>query len=226
MVTRSVLQRTFYIKYQVSDQYSTLGTAFTFEINNVQYLATTSHSFTFTEHCQELDILIMRNNEWETIHSKIFKHPKKAVDICILALPNDLSPRHFVEMTDKGVQLGQDTFFLGFPYGKFMDVEINNDYPIPFVKKGIFSSILIGGQNPPPDVYSFYLDAMNNPGFSGGPCCFIPAGKNLPAICGIIKGYHPHEIEVKTPLGNYTFEENSGLVEVHSIHHLFEIPLD
>jgi hypothetical protein len=58
-----------------------------------------------------------------------------------------------------------------------------------------------------------------------GPCVFIRHGETDPRICGVVKGYLPHEIEVKTPIGTYNFQENSGLVEVHSIKHVDEIAL-
>ncbi|MDH5414823.1 MAG: serine protease [Nitrospirota bacterium] len=216
MVPSNILQRTFYIRYEIY-----LGTGFTFERNGIQYLATTSHTFPFTEDRQELDFSIMRNNDWQVIHSKIYKHTEKSVDIVALTLSQDISPRHPINMGTNNLFLSQDAFFLGFPFGKFMEdtAYLNNGFPIPYVKKGIFSTIPFKLKN----LELLYIDGINNPGFSGGPCVFIPHGQTVPSICGVVRGYLPHEIEVKTPFGNYTFEENSGLVEVHSINHLNEI---
>lgn len=225
MIARNILQRTFHIKYQVDSEavFSTLGTAFTFEREGKQYLATASHSFPFTEHEQTLDFLVMFKNNWICINSKIYKHPNKHVDIVALALPKDISPRLEIKMIGKGLIIGQDCFFLGFPYGKFMEAkDANNGYPLPFAKKGICSSIIRDDDN----VVRFYLDGMNNPGFSGGPGIFVPSGEESPAIFGVVKGYLPHEVEVKTPFGQYSFEENSGIVEVHSIAHLDEINIE
>lgn len=215
MVTSNILQRTFYIKYETFS-----GTGFTFERNGVQYLATTSHTFPFTENGQELNFSIMRNNEWIDMESRIYKHTERSVDIVALTLPRDISPRNLINMATD-LFLSQDAFFLGFPFGKFMeDVSyINNGFPIPYVKKGIFSTVPFNHKN----VELIYIDGTNNPGFSGGPCVFIPHGQTVPTICGVVKGYLPHEIDVKTPFGGYVFEENSGLVEVHSIRHLNEI---
>lgn len=217
MVSSNIIQRTFFIKYEI---YS--GTAFTFERNNRQYLVSTSHTFPFSENGQSIDFLLMRNNSWLTISSRIFLHPNSSVDIAVLELPEDISPRHPINFGTKALFLSQDAFFLGFPYGKFMEdtTYLNNGFPIPFVKKGIFSTISFYNK----DLKMLYLDGMNNPGFSGGPCIFNPiGGGTTPTICGVVKGYLPHEIDVKTPLGVYTFEENSGLIEVHSIDHLDEI---
>ena len=66
---------------------------------------------------------------------------------------------------------GQDVYFLGFPYGLHGDMSaLSNDLPFPFVKKGIISLFHNDGVN------RIYLDGHNNPGFSGGPVVFMPAG--------------------------------------------------
>ena len=216
MITSNTLQRTFYIKYS-----KFLGTGFTFERNQVQYLVTTGHTFPFTEHNQNVEFMIMHNNKWEVINSKIYKHHDINVDIVVLCLPNDISARLPMYVGTNTLIYAQDCYFLGFPYGKFIEDSdyINKGYPIPFVKKGIFSTIPFKKEN----LELFYVDGLNNPGFSGGPCIFYPVGQTTPSVAGVVKGYFPHIIDVKTPLGEYTFEENSGLVEVHSIKHLSEI---
>lgn len=216
MVTSNIIQRTFYIKYQ-----NYLGTGFTFERNGTQYLASVKHIFSLAESGQHIEFSLMRNNEWITVNSIIQKHKTKSVDIAILSLPEDISPRHPIELSIEGMTMSQDAFFLGFPLGHFMEDTnyLNNGYPIPFVKQGIVSTIPITKDG----LQLFYLDALNNPGFSGGPCVAFPNNNQLPRIYGITKGYLPDPIDVNTPFGNYGFESNSGLVEIHSINHLKEI---
>jgi len=160
------------------------------------------------------------------MHSTVHKYVNENVDIAILTVDEDLSNRLLARMTIGGVLLSGDAYFLGFPYGKFMEdtAYLNNNYPTPYIRKGIFSTLPFTKDG----VEMFYIDGMNNPGFSGGPCVFIAAEDRatfIPSVCGIVKGYFPHEREVNTPFGPYSFEENSGLVEIHSIRHLNEIEI-
>jgi hypothetical protein len=219
MITTNILQRTFYIRNQ---QY--LGAGFTFEKNDSQYLASVSHTFPFTEHGQQIEFSIMRGADWVTMSGNILKHPNPDVDIVIIALTSDISPRLPITLAMQELILGREAFFLGFPLGNFMEDTqyLNDGYPIPFVKKGIVSTMPIKKN----DLLLFYLDGINNPGFSGGPCVFPRVGAGGPIVCGIIKGYLPQKIEVNTPFGDYGFNANSGLIEVHSINHLHEIPLE
>ncbi len=218
MVPQSILQRVFYIRYL--ERF--LGSSFTFERNGTQFLATARHNFPHSTHGQELEFSIMRNNEWGQIGSRIFMHTNDQVDMVILQLPEDISPRHEITLDEKNLFLGQDSYFLGFPYKRYMDVpqNANNGYPLPFVKKAIFSAAPYIDNG----VHIIFLDGMNNPGFSGGPCVYINKNTTITSICGVVKGFLPHYVQVTGPLGRqFEFEENSGIVEVHSIGHLNEI---
>jgi hypothetical protein len=219
MMLANVQQRTFRFKWE---HYT--GTAFTLEREGTQYLVTTTHTLPYPKDHEEIEFSIMRNNEWQVINSVVHKHPNTEVDVVILTLPQDISPRPEIILKGDTI-LGFDTYFLGFPYGRFMDDKssINNGFPIPYIKKGILSAFPAQGE----DVRKFFLDGINNPGFSGGPCYFISpgqrAGRFIPTILGVVKGYVPNQIEIEGPLGTYFYEENSGLVEVHDITHLNEI---
>ena len=166
MVNTHSLYRTFYIRYQIY-----LGTAFTFERDAIQYLATVGHIFPHAQNGDEIEFSIMQNNARINFNSKIFKHPDLAVDIAILTLPNDISNRYPINLSIANLKLSQETYFLGFPLGRFMEDTsyLNNGYPIPFVKKGIFSSLPFHKDG----LQLMYIDGMNNPGFSGGPCIFF-----------------------------------------------------
>jgi hypothetical protein len=215
MVYSNIYQRTFFIKY---DRYN--GTAFTFERDGVQYLASTGHTFPYVTNGQQIQYFIYRNNNWIEMEGYIYLHPNSQVDICIISLPRDISQRHPIILTSVGMALSMDVYFLGFPYGRFMDVAqpVNSGYPIPYVKKGIISSFsVIDG------VEIIFLDGMNNPGFSGGPCIYMKRNTTIPVVIGIIKGYVPNEIQFNSPLGPITYNENSGIVDVQSIKYLDDI---
>jgi hypothetical protein len=226
LVNRKILQRIFHIKFRPGGDAGPtyFGTGFTFERQNVQFMVSVYHIFPYTNHKQDIQFFVMRYDEWWPINSKIYKHPRKEVDIAVLSLDRELSPRTEINMTSVGIKLSQDAFFLGYPFQKFsFDFGQNNGFPFPFVKKGIFSSVSNGKPDDP--VRILYLDAINNTGFSGGPCIFFPE-PHAPVICGVVKGFHPEEVEIKTLGGKDYIEVNSGLVEIHSIHHVNEISLE
>ena len=74
--------------------------------------------------------------------------------------------------TSASLFVGQQVFFLGYPYGRVSGSEqITRGIPVPFVKAGILSAMITG------DTPFFVLDAHGNPGFSGGPVVFNPSGQ-------------------------------------------------
>ncbi|MYC29349.1 MAG: hypothetical protein F4X65_04560 [Chloroflexi bacterium] len=78
--------------------------------------------------------------------------------------------------------LAQDVYFCGYPYGLTVEAgpDINQGFPIPLVKKGVLS-----GMSP----NRFLIDAINNPGFSGGPVVFAAPQSNNFKVAGVISGY-------------------------------------
>jgi hypothetical protein len=138
MVPHRIIQRTFYIKY-----HHFLATGFTLEIENRQFLVTGSHTFAFAHNGDSLEFEVMKDGKWQKFKSTLYKHPNPKVDVAALSLNEDLSPRHAIRYGTNNLYLSQEVYFLGFPYGKYMvdSSYANNGYPIPFVKKGIFSTI-------------------------------------------------------------------------------------
>ena len=219
MVTANILQRVFFVKY---GNYT--GTAFTCERENKQYLISTLHTFPYIESGQEIEYFISKDNEWIKFKGKCFTHQSHEVDIIMISLSADISPRHPVGYSTEGIFLSANSYFLGYPYGKYMAGvnHMNNGYPLPFVKKGIISTleIRIGA------LEVIYVDGINNPGFSGGPCVFVNKSTNAMSVIGIVKGYIPNEIEIIHPLGTYKYNENSGIIEIHSINLINDIVLE
>src|SRR5687768_16012965 len=100
MVTSNILQRTFYVKYE-----KYLGTAFTIELNDSQYLVSVNHTFPYLKSGEVINYAIFRNNKWEEMIGNIYTHDSKDVDIVLISLENDISPRHPIELSLKGVIL-------------------------------------------------------------------------------------------------------------------------
>jgi hypothetical protein len=84
-----------------------------------------------------------------------------------------LSPEHSLEPSIGGFVLGQDMFFVGYPFKMWADGgPMMCGRPLPFVKKGTLSAFETLS-----DPKILWIDAINNEGFSGGPLVFQ---SNLP----------------------------------------------
>lgn len=78
-------------------------------------------------------------------------------------------------------------FFAGFPYGLFTSgVNVNDLYPIAFVKKGIMSA-----SSAEKGATMIFLDGHNNPGFSGGPIVYRDLDRNtfVYKLAGVVSGF-------------------------------------
>ena len=215
MITTNIIQRVFLIR--IND---VQGTSFTIEHGGKQFLISAKHIFININDKGNVTFLIFRSGSWGVLTSKIHYHTNPIIDIAVIELVSDLSPRHELEITEGNMVLGQDVFFLGFPYGLFTDSNtINNGFPFPFVKKAICSSITFnvseGGR--------IYLDGHNNPGFSGGPAVFQDLHSRKLKLCGVISGYISQKGQIVSPVGNLEYTENAGIIICHSIKHAKEI---
>ena len=193
---------------------------FTVEVDNKQYLITAKHLVENVT--SQTQVKIFLDNGWKDINLYLLGHCPNDIDISVLTTDKQLTPSGLpCEPTSGGIILGQDVYFLGFPYdiapkgGTF-----NNGYPCPFVKKAILSSI--GNEN---DKEIIFLDGHNNPGFSGGPIVYKGLKQTSFKICGVISGYR-YQFQPTYISGSPTniyFQENTGIVHGFGIKHAIEL---
>lgn len=216
-----ILQSTFALK---PGKNKASGTCFTYPANGFFYFITAAHVIKSMPHAKENQVLsIYRNNFWEEIlvtpyfaskRSYIDQNKDIDVDIAVLktSIPTDLPP--WIELSWENAVLGQDVYFLGFPYFdasiSYKAEILNRDFPLPLVKKATLSSFL--QQN---GLY-FYLDGHNNPGFSGGPVTFWDTRVNKQKVLGVITDYLSHP-------GNNNYSENSGIALAYNIKYAKDI---
>ena len=122
-----------------------------------------------------------------------------------------ISPAHPLKVSNgEGFFLSQQIYFLGFPFGLRMDAgEINNHFPIPFVKTGIIANFT----TEQPGAQLIYCDGHNNPGFSGGPIVTIENGNQV-AVIAVVSGYRFNDDHIlfNGKSTGLTYQSNTGLV--------------
>ncbi len=212
MVTTNIVQRTFRIRSTQE------GTCFTIDVDNRQYIVTARHLV--EKVVDQSSVKIMQEKKWKDLQVKLVGHCKGKVDISVLASDLQISPAFPLSPTMDGMMLGQDVYFLGFPFGLTSDVgPLNRNFPFPLVKKGIVSLVAERGQY-------ILLDGHNNPGFSGGPVVFRPNNHgNDFAVAGIVTGHHyvrepVYQDDKQTSL---SYKSNTGIILAYSIKHALDL---
>jgi hypothetical protein len=169
-----------------------MGTAFTMDVDGRQYLITAKHMIADLK--QEDSVDIYKDNQWSPTLVKVLKC-EEPIDIAVLIPSKLLTKTQQLESISASHQIviGQDVFFIGFPFGLSMSANnLNGEYPFALVKKGILSAIF--------DT-TFAIDGFNNPGFSGGPIVFHDKNQpNSPLyVAAVITGFLPELSPVMTP---------------------------
>lgn len=215
MILTNILYRTFFIK---AAQY---GTAFTLDVEGVEYLVTAKHLLDAS--VRQFELQIFHDKKWLRGPATVVGHGKGEIDIAVLRVDSPLTPSGFDVITSMGeIALGQDVFFLGFPYKMWGDVgSFMGGLPCPFAKKGALSSVSFET----PQV--LYVDAINNEGFSGGPLFFYPMGKpNELRIAGVVSKFRIEQEAVLDEHGvptKMTVPYNTGFLVAYGIKHALEL---
>lgn len=180
MITFNALSRTFHLR--LGDQ---TAPGFLIDVESKQYLVTAKH---FVPKVTDVVVLeLFHDGTWKKVPSKLVGHAPGEIDITVLALPYRLVASDYVLKPDiGGIILGQEAFFLGFPYGLFGQAgELNSNYPMPFVKRATVSSLSASAAGPA----IVFLDGHNNPGFSGGPVLFKEQEHGELKVAAVVSGY-------------------------------------
>jgi hypothetical protein len=226
VVPTNALQRTFHFQYR-----GATATCFTIDVRGRQYIVTAKHCLTGDGESQsaaELDpvISLQHAETWKALPCKLVGLANGEVDIGVLAAGRQLSPTYELSPTHAGLFLGQDVYFLGFPFGEQAHAgALNNDFPLPLVKKACVSMFHLALDRGPRYIL---LDGQNNIGFSGGPVLFARDGRgvvsNVAAVVSAYRAYTSpvYESDGKTQT-SFVVEDNSGLVEAYAIDYAVEL---
>lgn len=150
MITTNAIQRTFHIK-----RGDATGTAFAIDRASRQYLETARH---VVDGIAPGDtIAVFHENQWKNVTVDVVGIGKGDVDVAVLSCPVQLAPTYPLEASAAGLAYGQNVYFLGFPFGWDGGAEnMNRDFPMPFVKTGIISTLIFG------DPTRFFIDGHGN----------------------------------------------------------------
>ena len=213
MITSNVIQRVFHLKFGVGT-----GTCFAIDVNERQYIVTAKHVVEgLTDH-QNVEIYF-KGNWTPTAISLIGHHP--TADISVFSINTILSKLKMLPSSN-GLTYGQDIYFLGFPY-RLQDEQgsqLNRDFPIPLVKKGILSSITVDNTGK-----YLLLDGINNPGFSGGPVVFKEPGQNEYKVAAVISAFKSAEEPTyhQSKKTQISVRVNTGIIIAYNIENAIDI---
>jgi len=214
LVTTNVLQRVFFIKY--GDQ---SGSSFTIDVDNKQYLISAKHFLTNLKSSDTIEIF--HESTWKRLDITRIDLNNPNIDIIVLAPKIQLSPALKLDPSIGNITLSQKVFFLGFPFGMNTDIkELNNFFPLPFVKAGIVSAMDFANAKEK----ILYVDGQNNPGFSGGPIVLYDAKEKRLKVVAVISGYRVQEDNVYAAgqITMFKAAANAGILMGYTIDHAVE----
>lgn len=220
IITSDILQRVF----AISPDQNSMGSCFAIPDDGKYYFVTAAHVLGDIGHGEKTNVYLQRDGKWletEVIPFYASGRPFQDGDVDIAILLSNISvgesSRSLLEMTAGGATLGQDTYFLGFPYfGRisYKPESINSNFPLPFVKKATLSAFHF-------QEGLIYIDGHNNPGFSGGPLVFWDNIQRKLKIAGVISSYVTHlgQVQAFPTSTNGLYLENSGIGVAYNIDH-------
>jgi len=220
-VPTEILQRTRFVRGP-----NEAGTAFFVDYKGKAYLVTARHVLAGVPQ-SNATIQIWDKERWvdyKTVHTL---YPESDdVDIAVLETPETV-PRTYDVAMGTGtaeVTLGQQVWFLGFPWGLGSPVPSDSklfaQWRIPFIKRGTLSAI----DSTNPKAIVILIDGFNNPGFSGGPIVFWDFNARAYRILGVVKGYREDtaKVVINGVQADTAFLVNSGILIAYSIQHVLD----
>lgn len=215
MVTSNILNRTLFIRA------ADYGSAFVITVDGIEYVVTAKHLLPATS---TKSILVRSGGAWIKHATHEIGRARGEIDIAVLKIEARLVIGDLPAIADMaGLYLGQDVFFVGFPYKLEAPQGLLQDRrPLGYVKKGTVSVL------DSPDHPALILDAINNEGFSGGPVVFSEIGRppNELKIAAVVSKYRTEREPVIDEDGRETSQivhYNTGFLYAYNIRHAVDL---
>lgn len=189
-----------------------LGTCFTIDVEDRQYIITARHVVEGVEDVDE--IMIGRHDKWVTVTVTAIPCSPKTADIIVLAPSRVLTPTLRVICQPDRYIYGQDVFFLGFPFG-FTPSGGTPSLAAPFCKRATISAIVKKN-----GAEVIVLGGQSNSGFSGAPLFYHENGTR---VFGVLTG-DTRQLIHEFGLGKdkEPVYESAGFIEGVSIKHALD----
>lgn len=204
MVPAECLERT--VRVNVPGAF---GSGFTIDRHGREWLVTAGHVV------QGVDIdrieVRWRGRPAAKVGARVPSSATKA-DIATFELAARVAPSLALHPASTGAVFGQQAYFLGYPFGLGNDVGPDQ---FPFVKGAIISARVREGTDT-----LWYLDGMNNPGFSGGPVVFRCNATKHWHVAGVVSGYRIEPLDVEGGFGHVL--TNTGIIAAYDVRHAVE----
>ena len=215
MITSNIYNRVFFIR---AAEY---GTAFAIDVDGKQYLVSAAHVVGSTEGLNEIQFL--HENSWRALPVRFVGASRGEVDVAVLVPSVRLAPPFPLEPTSADMVLGQDVYFVGYPYKMWTDAgPALAGRPCPFIKRGTLSSAFNSGDG----IQRIFVDAINNEGFSGGPLVFTPPASKDFRVAGVVSKFKTEYERVLDKDGEDTgmrVAYNTGFLVAYDIKYALEI---
>lgn len=224
MITSNVISRVLKIRVAGAE-----ASMVVIDVDDKQYGVTAKHVFQeqspgygWVDKWHEgQPVEIWQGDNYKRSKPTLIGHANGYCDISVLSFSNLLaSPGLTLSASEDQIIYGQSVYFLGFPFGLHTPYgDSNNSFPLPFVKKAILAGTHDGNGS------LFYLDGINNAGFSGGPVVFRPENNKPFQLMAIVSGYRFSQSRVMVN-GEETeqyVQENTGLIRAWGIHAAIEV---
>ena len=218
-----ILRKTSYIKLG-----KFTGTGFFLDWGKERFLITAKH---LAQHDLS-DSYVFYRDVWLPLSGnlKLIGHCKNDIDISVLQPDIDMADLQLPQCAvENNLKFTDEVMFFGYPLGLATSYS-KSDRPISLVKRGIVSGFF--GADLSSGRESFWIDAVNVPGFSGGPVVCVRDGGY--AIAGVVSGRYREDIKVydirskeKSDLEEEDVigftHQNAGIVLAHNIQHAIDV---
>ncbi|WP_161949858.1 S1 family peptidase [Desulfofustis glycolicus] len=192
------------------------GSCFIIDDDDRQYIITARHLVSGISEHDTIRILI--NEVWRNIEVVPIFPENDKTDIVALAGNKLVAPKMEILIGAGGMYVGQDVYFLGFPFGLATQFDKPTTSRIAFIKKAILSAV----DTRPDSGNIIYLDGHNNPGFSGGPVIFANYEQHERLqIAGVVSGYKNQPTKVMSALIEDT-KSNTNDSKKKIVHYILE----
>ena len=138
MITSNVLVRVRRFRYG-----NETGSSFLLERDGKEYLVTARH---LVKNIRSSDtVAIFHEDRWKQLDVNLVGLGDGDIDVAVLAPSIRQLPASY-ELPVQGdpksvISLGQDVYFLGFPYGLQTETPLTGGFPVALIKKGVISSM-------------------------------------------------------------------------------------